>query len=73
LNLVLNVENLSIKIIENDYISLTDIAKYKNEENPDDIIKGWIKSSKTIDFLSDWEDIANPKFNSKLITKIKRI
>jgi hypothetical protein len=51
------------KINEEDFISLTDMAKYKNDKSPDDVIRNWIKSQKTIDFLEAWEDINNPNFN----------
>ncbi len=45
-----------------DYISLTDIAKYKNQEHPADVIKNWTRSKDTIDFLGLWEKINNPHF-----------
>lgn len=48
---------------ENDYISLTDIAKYKNKEEPADIVKNWMRSRNTIEYLGSWEKINNPKFN----------
>ena len=47
---------------EEDYISLTDIAKYKNKEYPADVIKNWTRSKYTIDFLGLWEKINNSKF-----------
>ena len=47
---------------ENDYISLTDIAKYKNKEEPADIVKNWMRSRSTIEYLGFWEKINNPKF-----------
>jgi len=45
-----------------DYISLTDIAKYKNPLHPADIIKNWTRSKETIEFLGLWEKINNPQF-----------
>jgi hypothetical protein len=33
-----------------EYISLTDIAKYKNPEAPADVIKNWLRSKDTIEF-----------------------
>ena len=45
-----------------DYISLTDIAKYKNPEAPRDIIKNWIRTRSTIEFIGLWEQIHNPNF-----------
>lgn len=44
-----------------DYISLTDIAKYKSDE-PNDVIKNWLRSKDTIEFLGLWEKINNPDF-----------
>ncbi len=45
-----------------DYISLTDIARYKNPEHPSDVIKNWTRSKDTIEFLGLWERINNPHF-----------
>lgn len=47
---------------DEDYISLTDIAKYKNSEAPADVVKNWIRSKNTIEFLGIWEKINNPNF-----------
>lgn len=47
---------------EEDYISLTDIARYKDSRT-DDIIKNWLRNRNTIDFLGIWENINNPNFN----------
>ena len=45
-----------------DYISLTDIARYQNPDEPKDIIKNWIRNRSTIEFLGLWERINNPEF-----------
>lgn len=47
---------------EEDYISLTDIAKYKNAEAPADVVKNWMRSKNTIEFLGIWEKINNRDF-----------
>jgi len=47
---------------DDDYISLTDIAKYKNPESPADIIKNWLRTRFTIDYLGTWEQLYNPSF-----------
>lgn len=47
---------------ENDYISLTDIAKYKNLQESDDVIKNWMRNRSTIEFLGLWEKINNFDF-----------
>ena len=45
-----------------DYISLTDIARYKNPEHPADVVKNWMRSKENIIFLGLWERINNPDF-----------
>lgn len=45
-----------------DYISLTDIAKLKNQDAPADVIKNWTRTRSTIEFLGLWERINNPNF-----------
>jgi len=44
-----------------DYISITDIAKYKSDE-PNDVIKNWLRNRDTIEFLGLWEKLNNPDF-----------
>ena len=46
----------------NDYVSLTDIARYKNKEEPKDVVKNWLRVKNTIEFLGLWESINNPNF-----------
>ena len=45
-----------------DYISLTDIARYKNVHEPKDVVKNWLRVRDTIEFLGLWETIHNPSF-----------
>ena len=47
---------------KNDYISLTDIARYKNVHEPKDVVKNWLRVRDTIEFLGLWETIHNPSF-----------
>jgi len=47
---------------ENDYISLTDIARYKNPDEPKDVVKNWMRNRSTIEFLGLWEKLNNPDF-----------
>ena len=48
----------------NDYISLTDIARYKSDA-PDDVIKNWMRNRDTIEFLGLWEqDRKSTRLNS---------
>ena len=48
---------------EEAYISLTDIAKYKNSDDPRIVISNWMSSYSTIDYLAMWEGLYNPDFN----------
>ena len=45
-----------------DYISITDIAKHKDEKNPRFIIQNWMRNRNTIEFLGIWESLNNPNF-----------
>ncbi|NLL63772.1 MAG: KilA-N domain-containing protein [Ruminococcaceae bacterium] len=56
---------------KNDYISLTDIARYKNEKEPSDVIKNWMRRKDTIEFLGLWESLNNCNFNSVEFDLIK--
>ena len=47
---------------EDAYISLTDIAKYKNPDNAFIVIANWMRNHSTISFLGLWEQIHNPNF-----------
>ncbi|MEG1497685.1 MAG: KilA-N domain-containing protein [Clostridiales bacterium] len=47
---------------ENDYISLTDIAKYKSDD-PNAVIQNWMRNKDTIEFLGLWESLNNSDFN----------
>ena len=48
---------------KDDYICITDIAKYKNPERSDYIIQNWLRNRNTIEFLGVWEHLNNPNFN----------
>ena len=48
---------------KNDYISLTDIAKYKNKEEPNVVVANWMRNYNTIEYLGIWEQLNNPDFN----------
>jgi hypothetical protein len=48
--------------IEEDYICITDIARHKNAERTDDLIRNWIRNRNTIEFLGIWEILNNPDF-----------
>ena len=48
---------------EHDMICLTDIARFKNPAHPDDVIRNWLRSRNTVEFLGVWERLNNPTFN----------
>ena len=45
-----------------DFISLTDIAKFKNADHSDDVIRNWLRNRNTVEFLGVWERLNNPGF-----------
>ncbi len=45
-----------------DYICLTDIARHKNSDRTDDLIRNWLRNRNTIEFLGVWEEIYNSDF-----------
>lgn len=47
----------------NEYISLTDIARYRNNDDPRFAIQNWMRNRNTIEFLGLWESLHNPSFN----------
>lgn len=52
----------SVSINKDDYISLTDIAKYKENSEANEIIRNWLRNRNTIEFLGIWEHLYNPNF-----------
>ena len=59
------VQDTSITILSidsKDYISLTDIAKYKTDDPPA-VIANWMRNRNTIEYLGIWESLYNPNFN----------
>jgi len=47
---------------QDNYISFTDIARYKNAQEPKDVVKNWLRNRNTLEFLGIWEKINNLKF-----------
>lgn len=62
----INAKGTEIAVIskgnDHDFISLTDIARYKNPDEPKDVVKNWLRSRSTIEFLGLWEQLNNPNF-----------
>lgn len=64
----LNANGTEISLItppnqKDDYISLTDIAKYRNPDDPAGVIANWLRNRNTIEYLGLWEQMNNPSFN----------
>lgn len=65
-NTSIEVQGTAIKIQavgSDDYICLTDIAKSKNPEHPDDLIRNWLRNRNSLELLGIWEQLHNPDFN----------
>ena len=63
----INANGTEIDILNNpsfqdDYLSLTDIARKKNPYEPKDVVKNWLRLRSTIEFLGLWEQLYNPNF-----------
>ena len=61
----IEVQGITIAITQidnSDYISLTDIARSKNANEPKDVVKNWMRSRSVIEILGLWEQINNPNF-----------
>lgn len=59
------IKNINVNVVgfsDEDYFSLTDIAKSKNTENPNGVIEHWLRRTDTLEFLFIWERICNPNF-----------
>lgn len=62
---IIKVQGTSVtvkRVREHDYISLTDIARRRDSDAPADIVKNWLRSRSTIEFLGLWEQLNNPSF-----------
>ena len=71
---IMNVNENQIRVMridDEDYISLTDLARYKNPNDPSDVIKKWLSNYDTIEFLGLWEELSNENFNSAEFSRIK--
>ena len=63
----IEAKGLSIQVytedFKNDYISLTDIAKYRNSDDPRFVIQNWMRNRNTLEFIGLWEALNNSNFN----------
>lgn len=60
-----------IRVGNVDYISLTDLARYKNPIEPKDVIKNWLRAKTNIEFLALWEKMHNPNLKGVEIDTFK--
>ena len=70
----IEVEGSVISVVKNqneDYVSLTDMAKFKNAESTGLVISHWLSTRFAIDFLGIWEQINNPSFNVTEFSNIR--
>ena len=68
-----NVRGLRVRhcsIDDADYISLTDLAKFKTEE-PDKVIEHWMRNRNTIDYIAVWETLYNPNFDVAVLNALR--
>jgi len=63
----INVKGTEITVLSvgspDDFISLTDIAKHKNPNEPNVVVANWMRNRNTIEYLGIWEQLNNPNFN----------
>ena len=63
--IIVKEQKVNVMRIDNkEYISLTDLAKYVNKEDPSGVIRNWMSNKNSYEFYSLWEEINNPNFNS---------
>ena len=63
---IITVKDVNIRTMTKDgkdYICITDIAKQKNETDPNGVIGNWMRNRNTIEYLGLWETLYNPNFN----------
>ena len=72
---VIEVQGTAITIVsarQDDFISLTDIARHKDSERTDYLIQNWLRNRNTIEFLGVWERLNTPDFNPIEFDGIKK-
>ena len=60
-----------MRIRDIDYISLTDLARYKNPIEPKDVVKNWLRAKTNIEYLALWEQMHNPNVKGVEIDTFK--
>ncbi len=70
----INVQGTAIAVLsqkDGSFICLTDIARTKNADRSDDLVRNWLRNRNTVEFLGIWERLNNPDFNSVEFDGIK--
>ena len=71
----INVKNTDLTIIQinnDDYICITDLARYKNPTHTDDVVKNWLRNRNTIELLGIWEILHNSNFKSVIFDGFRK-
>jgi len=69
-----NVEGTIVSILTHkneDFISLTDMAKYKNADIPGTVISHWMSTVFSVNYMGLWEKVNNPNFNLTGFREVK--
>ena len=75
-NKTINVKGIDVVFYQQndqDFISLTDIARYRDADRSDYILQNWLRNRSTIEFIGLWEQFNNPVFNSIEFDGIKNM
>lgn len=75
-NKKINVQGIDVVLYEDnkeDFMSLTDIARHRDNERSDYILQNWLRNRSTIEFIGLWEKFNNPNFNSIEFDGIKNM
>lgn len=62
---ILQIQDIPVSVVSldnNDYICLTDMARFKDTERTNYVIQNWMRSRQTIEFVGLWEQLHNPNF-----------
>lgn len=70
---VKDTEMVLFKKEQEDYISLTDIAKVRDKKSPSQIVSLWMRTYNTIEYLGLWEMLNNPNFKPHIYEGFKKI
>ncbi|MPM11480.1 hypothetical protein SDC9_57826 [bioreactor metagenome] len=73
---IIHADGIDISVVttvgrDEDYISLTDMAKHKNPREPYIVVCNWLRTTSTIQFLGLWESLNNPSFNPIVFDRFK--